>query len=84
MEEQTIYIGPNVLGLGLIRNQIFLGGVTGQVQAAMEKYPQIAELIVPVEDFSECEKKRDTKGEHLHRVYADFVQALGRDNVLGG
>ena len=81
MEEQTIYIGPNVLKLGLIRNQVFLGGVTGQVQAAMETYPQIAELIVPVEDFAECEKKRDTKGEHLHRVYRDFISALGRENV---
>ena len=81
MEEQTIYIGPNVLKLGLIRNQVFLGGVTGQVQAAMEKFPQIAELIVPVENFSECEKKRDTKGEHLHRVYRELIAALGRENV---
>lgn len=81
MEEQTIYIGPNVLKLGLIRNQVFLGGVTGQVRAAMESYPQIAELIVPAADFAEAEKLRDTKGEHLHRVYRDFISALGRENV---
>ena len=81
MEEQTIYIGPNVLKLGLIKNQVFLGGVTGQVQAAMAKYPQIAELIAPVDQFLTAEKQRDTKGEHLHRVYRDFIGALGRENV---
>lgn len=76
--DQKIYIGPNVRTLGLLRNQVFIEGLPGQVQDALAKFPIVAELIVPVEDFSEAERKAQTKGEHLHRVYEQFCEELGR------
>ena len=77
--EQKIYIGPNVRTLGLLRNQVYIDGLPGQVKAAIERFPMVADLIVPVYDFTEAERKAKTKGEHLNRVYADFCAALAKD-----
>ncbi|MBQ7154839.1 MAG: hypothetical protein IJR85_04720 [Synergistaceae bacterium] len=78
MDDQRIYIGPNVRTLGLLRNQVFIEGLPGQVQDAAAKFPEVADLIVPVSEFDEAERKAHTAGEHLHRVYQEFVQALGK------
>ena len=76
--EQKIYIGPNVRTLGLLRNQVFIEGLPGQVQDAIARFPEVEQLIVPVDDFSEAERKAHTRGEHLNRVYTQFCEALER------
>lgn len=77
--EQKIYIGPNVRTLGLLRNQVYVDGLPGQVKVAIQKFPMVEELIVPVEDFNEAETKAHTKGEHLNRVYQEFCAELGKE-----
>ena len=74
--EQKIYIGPNVRTLGLLRNQVYIDGLPGQVRDAIAKFPMVADLIVPVDDFTDAERKARTKGEHLNRVYVEFCTAL--------
>ena len=76
--EQSIYIGPNVRTLGLLRNQVYVDALPGQVREAVMKFPEIEELIVPVEDFTEAERKAHTPGEHLYRVYQAFAEAVSR------
>lgn len=77
--EQKIYIGPNVRTLGLLKNQVYIDDLPGQVKDAIAKFPAVSELIVPVEAFTEAERQAHTKGEHLHRVYEEFCAAIGRD-----
>ncbi len=76
-EEQTIYIGPNVPRLGLLRNQVYLRGLPGQVQAAIAKFPEIQEFIVPVADLTFKKHQANTPGEHLHHLYKEFKRKAG-------
>ena len=78
MEDQKIYVGPNVPALGLLRNQVYLGGLPGEVRAAITKFPEVETLIVPVEDLTESLKKAATPGEHLHHVYKEFARKVGK------
>ena len=73
---QKMYIGPSINKLGLIRNQVYLGGIPGQVRAAIAMYPEIETLIVPIDEITDAIRKTQTKGEHLHHVYVEFVKKL--------
>ena len=75
---QNMYIGPNVQKLGLLRNQVYLDGLPGQVRAALALYPEIEALIVPVDEITDAIRKTQTKGEHLHHVYSEFAAKVGR------
>ena len=75
---QNIYIGPNIQKLGLIRNQVYLGGLPAQVRAAVAMYPEIEALIVPIDELSEAIKKSQTKGEHLHHIYTELMDKISK------
>mgnify|MGYP006872989588 CR=1 FL=1 len=74
---QVMYVGPNVQKLGLLRNQVYLDGIPGQVKAAIALYPEIESLIVPIEDITEAITKTRTKGEHLHHIYSEIERKAG-------
>lgn len=74
---QVMYIGPNVQKLGLLRNQVYLDGIPGQVRAAIVNIPEIQELIVPIEDVTEAIRKSRTKGEHLHHIFEEVSRKAG-------
>lgn len=76
--EQNIYIGANIPSLGLMRNQVYLGGIPGQVRAAINAEPLIAELIVPISKLTEAVKDIQTKGTHLHHVYKELQRKAGK------
>ena len=78
MDEQTIYLGPNIPSLGLIKNQVYLGGLPGQVRAAISADPMIEELIVPISSLSEAVQAVSTKGTHLHHVYVELQRKAGK------
>lgn len=78
MDEQKIYIGPNIPSLGLLKNQVYLGGLPGQVRAAIAAYPEIENLIVPVSGLSEAVSAAATKGTHLHHVYKEISRKAGK------
>lgn len=78
MDEQTIYLGPNIPSLGLMRNQVYLGGIPGQVRAAITIYPELEELIVPISRLSETLKLIQTKGTHEHHVYVELQRKAGK------
>lgn len=78
MDEQLIYIGPNIPSLGLLKNQVYLGGIPGQVRAAMTIYPEIDVLIVPVSQLTEKVKAAATKGTHEHHVYVELQRKAGK------
>ena len=76
MEDQTIYIGPSVPALGLLRNQVYLGGIPGEVRAAIAKFPEVEKFIVPVEDLMFKLTELHTPGEHLHHAYKVFNEKV--------
>ncbi len=75
--EQLIYIGPNISRLGMIRNQVYLGGIPGNVKASLEVLPELQELIVPIETFADSERAAKTKGTHLHHMYKEVSRKAG-------
>ena len=77
MEEQKVYIGPNVQRLGLMKNQVYLGGIPGHVQAAIAQYPEIDEMIVTIEEFTKARNDINKKGTHLHHVCEEFKRKAG-------
>ena len=78
MEEQKIYIGPNIPSLGLMKNQVYLGGLPGQVRAAIAALPEIETLIVPISQLTESVTSAATKGTHLHHVYVELKRKAGK------
>ena len=72
-----MYIGPNVQKLGLLRNQVYLDGLPGQVRAALVQIPELEELIVPIEQITDAIRRTQTKGEHLHHVYEGVLRKAG-------
>ena len=79
MDGQRVYIGPTIPHLGLLKSQVYLGGIPGTVRAAIEKHPEIEELIVPIDDIDAARMKAATKGEHLHHI----VEELRRKEMKG-
>lgn len=77
MDEQKIYVGPNVPALGLLRNQVYLRGIPGEVKAAITKYPEVQAFIVPIEDLTYAQMQVNTPGEHLHHLYKEFARKAG-------
>lgn len=78
MDEQKIYLGPNIPSLGLLRNQVYLGGLPGQVRAAIAILPEIEELIVPVSELTEKLHLVQTKGTHEHHIYTELKRKAGK------
>ena len=78
MEEQKIYLGPNIPSLGLLKNQVYLDGIPGQVRAAITADPDIETLIFPVSELSEALKAVQTQGTHEHHVYKELTRKAGK------
>ena len=76
-DKQTIYIGPSVTALGLLRNQVYLNGIPGEIQDALSKFPELAGLIVPVEDFIASVNEMNTPGSEKNHVLREFKKKAG-------
>ena len=49
-----------------------------------EKYPQIPNLIVPVEKLAEAKEKAETEGNILNKYYADINSTVAANNENRG
>ncbi len=78
MDEQCIYIGPNIPSLGLLKNQVYLDGLPGQVRAAIAIDPTIEDLIVPISQLTEKVSAASTKGTHERHVYVELERKAGK------
>ena len=78
MDEQKIYLGPNIPSLGLLRNQVYLGGLPGQVRAALAVMPELEVLIVPLSELTEKLHAVQTKGTHEHHIYQEILRKAGK------
>lgn len=61
----VVYIGPSLKGL--VKHTVFLSGdYTAPVKSLIEKYPNIAHLMVPVEGLQQARKDVNRKGHILN------------------
>ena len=67
--EPEIYTGPNILAFGLTKFQVFRGGLPPYVTRAIEKIPEIQELIVRVSELEAMRQKIDRPGTNESRLY---------------
>ena len=71
--EAVIYTGPNILAMALQKFQIFKGGLPPYVTRAIEKIPEIKNLIVPVTELETMRQKISRPGTNESRL-SDIVQ----------
>ena len=67
--EPEIYTGPNILAFALMKFQVFRGGLPQYVLRAIEKIPEIRELIVPVSELESMRQKINRPGTNESRLY---------------
>ncbi len=67
--EPQIYLGPNIFKMALQRFQVFRGGLPPYVKRAIEKYPDMKILIVPVSEAEEMKQKINKAGTNEFRLF---------------
>ncbi len=75
---KLIYIGPTLPGAMLIGNKIFEGTreeIKKELSGALEKFPLIERLLVPVAELAEKKNKVKTAGNILNKHYSDIASA---------
>ena len=71
--EAVIYTGPNIIAMALQKFQVFRGGLPPYVTRAIEKIPEIKNLIVPVTELETMRQKIGRPGTNESRLF-DVVQ----------
>ena len=77
----TIYTGPNIQAFALMRSQVYVGGLPAYVARAIEKIPEIAELIVPISELEAMKKKINTPGTNEARIFYAVQQEAEQVNA---
>ena len=75
-QETLVYVGPS-LPRGLLKqNSIFVGTrvqVEKSLEEAINRYPMVKKMLVPVSKLAEAKVKIASQGNILHKYYADIV-----------
>lgn len=80
--ETLVYVGPSLPRGMLKQNSIFVGTreeVEKSLEEAMKKYPMAKNMLVPVSKLAEAKVKITSKGNILHKYYADIVSLIGAE-----
>ena len=67
--ETVIYTGPNVREFALKKYQVFRNGLPPNVNKAIEKFPEIKKLIVPVGNLEDTRNKIKKTGTEEARFF---------------
>ena len=71
----VIYTGPNIFALALMRFQVFKGGLPPYVKRAIERIPEIQQLLVPVSELEAMRQKIDKPGTQEARFFVAVQRA---------
>lgn len=86
-EENTYcYIGPNLPDGVLKKNSLIIGtkkAVKEKYKNEIEKYKQLEQLIIPVENLAEAKAKVESDGNILNKYYRDIASTVAA-NKEGG
>ena len=82
--EKLVYVGPQ-LPRGLLKTNKIFEGTRDQILASPEmaevlkRYPLVKNMLVPVSKLAEAKVKIASKGNILHKYYADIVSLIGAE-----
>lgn len=86
-EERTYcYIGPNLPDGVLKKNSLIIGtkkAIKEKFENEIEKYKQLEQLIIPVENLAEAKAKVESDGNILNKYYRDIASTVAA-NKEGG
>lgn len=75
---KLVYIGPSLPKAMLKSNRIFEGTreeIKKELAAAIEKFPLVEKLLVPVAELAEKKDKVKTAGNILNKYYSDITSS---------
>lgn len=77
--EHYVYIGPSLPG-GRLKSNTVLNSSMEKIKEyykdVLEKYPQVARLIVPIEKLGESKEKVQTSGNIINKYYNDVASEI--------
>lgn len=79
--EPQIYTGPNIIAFALMMYQVYREALPAYVARAIERIPEIAELIVPVSELEAMKKKINTPGTNEARIFYAVQQEAEKVNA---
>lgn len=74
-----IYIGPSLPGGRLQKNAVLRGThseITAYFQSAIDEFPQVAKLIIPVGKLKELGAKTQTSGNLMYNYYQEITAEI--------
>lgn len=81
-QETLVYVGPS-LPRGLLKQNSVFVGTRGQIEKslgeAIKKYPIAGKMLVPVSKLAEAKSRIASKGNILHKYYADIVSLISAE-----
>jgi hypothetical protein len=75
-----IYLGPNLPGGRLLQSTVFSEEIPFHLKALLDEQPDVATLIVPIDEMADVQVRIIQKGTPDHGAY----QAILRGGVVGG
>ena len=69
LDATVIYAGPTMHRRVIIAGSVYRDGIPANIQALIEKIPDVGRIIVPVKDFSSVRQAAKTEGTEYHRLY---------------
>lgn len=79
-----VYIGPSLPNEGLITNTIISGEkkeIVEYYKEIIERFPNVARLIVPVERLADCRTKIKSNGNMMNKYYNDLVEQIRQEGA---
>ena len=80
-----VYIGPSLPNEGLITNTIISGEkkeIVEYYKEIIERFPNVARLIVPVERLADCRAKIKSNGNMMNKYYNDLVEQIRQEGAV--
>ena len=74
--EPQIYTGPNIFTMALLRFQVFKGGLPPYVKRAVEKIPEIQQMIVPVSEVEDIKQRISRPGTNESRLFRELQKKV--------
>ncbi|NQX49451.1 hypothetical protein HQN87_29465 [Paenibacillus tritici] len=68
-EPARIYLGPNLRGGRLLQSTVFRSGIPAYLLPLLEEQPDVAELIIPVEQMTAVQERIVQAGTAEYAVY---------------
>lgn len=89
IQEKTVtlvYVGPTLPGGRLKSNSVFNGteeGIKKHLSSIIEKYPQVARLLVPTTELGSVKGKVNMPGNIMNKYCDDILMSIKTEEMEG-